>query len=282
MSLRPAALVDTVGLFPPLHARLMELIEGLREEEWDRPTRAGSWTVRDVAAHLLDGDLRKLSFHRDGHTPPAPAAAIEGYGDLLAFLNGLNHEWVNVVRRRWSARLLLDLLRWSGPQVSAFVAGLDPRGEALFPVAWAGEARSENWMDTAREYTERWHHQQQVREAVEAPLLEQPEFLRPVIEASVRALPWAYGAVDAQEGATVTLRVEGEAGGAWTIRREDDRWALYEGAPEAPTASVTMNAGRAWRLFFKALPEHERGAAGTNSGDARLAAAMASTLAVMA
>ncbi|MFE9770827.1 maleylpyruvate isomerase family mycothiol-dependent enzyme [Streptomyces sp. NPDC005931] len=33
-------------------ASLVELLEGLRPEEWDTPTRCGDWRVRDVAAHL--------------------------------------------------------------------------------------------------------------------------------------------------------------------------------------------------------------------------------------
>ena len=36
---------------------------------------------------------------------------------------------------------------------------LDPFGAAMFPVSWAGEEESTNWFDTAREFTERWHHQ---------------------------------------------------------------------------------------------------------------------------
>jgi hypothetical protein len=33
-------------------------------------------------------------------------------------------------------------------------------------VAWAGEAESKNWFHVARDYSEKWHHQQQIREAV--------------------------------------------------------------------------------------------------------------------
>jgi hypothetical protein len=234
-----------------------------------------------VAAHLLDGDLRKLSFHRDGHPPPATESALGGYPDLVAYINRLNREAVEAARR-YSPRLLLDLLRWTGPQVADFVAALDPHGQALFAVAWAGEARSENWMDTAREYTERWHHQQHIREAVGAPLQEDSRFLGPVIAASVRALPWAYRAVGAAAGATVTLRVAGAAGGEWSIVREGAGWTLYEGAPATTGTEVTMDAPFAWRLFFKALSDGERRSGYRWTGDERLAAAMAATLAVMA
>jgi uncharacterized protein (TIGR03083 family) len=282
MSLRvPPPLLDCAALFPELHRALMEVLDGLADEDWLRPTIAGQWRVRDVAAHLLDGQLRKLSFHRDGLTPPAPAEGIRGYGDLVRYLNQLNHDWVRLAQR-FSPRVLRDLLRVSGEQVAAFVAALDPMAEALFSVAWAGEERSLVWMDTAREYTEWWHHQQQIRLAVGGPLLEQPRYLRPLIQVSARALPRAYAAVDAAAGTSVGVEITGESGGTWTVRREGARWVLHEGEDGAAAARVTMDERFAWRLFFKAIPEAERAAGLRVTGDAQLARPIATTLAVMA
>lgn len=44
---------------------LIELLTSLHSAEWDLPTIAPQWSVRDVAAHLLDTALRKLSIGRD-------------------------------------------------------------------------------------------------------------------------------------------------------------------------------------------------------------------------
>ena len=55
--------------------------------------------MRDVATHLLDTALRRLSFHRDKHQPPPPAAVSD---DLTALINALNADWVDA-----SARLSL-------------------------------------------------------------------------------------------------------------------------------------------------------------------------------
>src|SRR5213082_3892646 len=53
--------IDTRHLFAPLHAELMSLLRGLSAEDWEKPTVAKAWRVRDVAAHLLDTQLRRLS-----------------------------------------------------------------------------------------------------------------------------------------------------------------------------------------------------------------------------
>ena len=277
----PAPLLDYAALFAPLHDRLLEVLRPLDDAGWLRPTRAGAWRVRDVAAHLLDNELRALSYRRDRMLPPPPDGPIDGFQPLVGFLARLNQGWVDVFAR-FSPGVLLELLAWSGPQVAAAMSALDPFADALFPVAWAGEDRSQNWMDVAREYTERWHHQQQIREAVGAPLLEEARFLRPLLHVSVRALPRAWAATEAPPDTDVVVHIEGEAGGDWTLRRRAGGWILLEGAAAAPAARVSMDERAAWRLFFKALPEDEKRRAIASSGDPRLAAPMEATLAVMA
>ena len=44
---------------------LIALLRSLASSEWDIQTIAPAWRVRDVAAHLLDTVLRKLSIVRD-------------------------------------------------------------------------------------------------------------------------------------------------------------------------------------------------------------------------
>src|SRR3954453_10651259 len=139
---KPVEPILLAGLFPGLHAELIVLLRGLAPEDWSRPTAAGSWTVRDVAAHLLDVQLRQLSVRRDGMALPSPDPPIAGYADLVAFLNRLNVEWV-AVARRCSPRVLTALLELAGGQMAAGQAGLGPFAPALFAVAWAGEEESQ-------------------------------------------------------------------------------------------------------------------------------------------
>jgi hypothetical protein len=148
---------ETVHLFPQLHAQLLTLLRALQPADWERPTVAGAWRVRDVAAHLLDGELRTLAAHRDGHLLSSDGP-VSSYADVVALIQRLNATGVEF-GQRLSPALLTDLLEVTGRWMSAFVATLDPDAPALFAVAWAGETESNNRFDTAREYTERWHHQ---------------------------------------------------------------------------------------------------------------------------
>ena len=76
---------NVAALFAPLHAELMALLRGLTADDWQRQTVALRWRVRDVVAHLLDTQLRKLAAHRDGHLAPAGGAA-----SVLDIINTLN------------------------------------------------------------------------------------------------------------------------------------------------------------------------------------------------
>ncbi len=248
--------LNTAPHFAPLHRALIGLLRELSPDDWDRPTIAGQWRVRDVAAHLLDGDLRKLAAHRDGQQlaverPPS------SYQEVVALIQQLNTGGV-AFGRRLSPRLLTDLLEVTGRWTCDFIEALDPEGIALFPVAWAGETESTNRFDTAREFTERWHHQMQIRIAVGASgqpaRLLAPQFFEPLFSTSVRALPHAYRAVAASDGVSIALDVTGEPEMAYTLTRERAAWHLHAGAVARPTARVQAPPDAWWRLFFNALP----------------------------
>ncbi|HEX8274110.1 MAG TPA: maleylpyruvate isomerase N-terminal domain-containing protein [Longimicrobiaceae bacterium] len=277
--MRPVEPIHVAERFAPLHAELIAVLSSLSDGEWDRPA-VKRWTVRDVAAHLLDGDVRQLSFRRDKMPPPPPDRPIESPGDFVAFLDRINATWVDAARRI-SPRLMVQLHAMTGPEVSRLFAGLDPSAPALFPVAWAGEESSVNWMDTAREYTERWHHQQQIRDATGRPPLTGREWLHPVLDTFVRALPHGYRDTPAADGASVLFAVTGEAGDEWTLLREASRWTLHAGEAPAPAATVTTDADTAWRLFTKGLSREEAGRRVRIDGERRLGEPALGTLAIM-
>jgi len=275
--MKPPAPIIVLELFPEVRAELLALLSGLTAEEWARPTVCAGWSVKDIALHLLSGDIGVLSRRRDAYTPPGKP--IESWADLVALINRLNEAWT-AATRRLSPRVLCDLLAWAGPQVEEYFASLDPHAIGV-PVDWAGVEPAPNWLDLVREYTERWHHQQQIRDAVGRPGLKQRRFFAPVLAAFVHALPRTYRDVPAADGTTVQITIAGEAGGEWFLVREGSAWNLYvEGAP-LPAACVTLDAEDAWRLFTKGLRPEEARARAVLAGDSHLAGKMLETIAIL-
>jgi uncharacterized protein (TIGR03083 family) len=278
MTLAAIPRTDTRGLFRPVAAELIPLLRSLSPEDWERPTIAGTWLVRDVAAHLLDVTLRRLSFHRDGMTPPPPGRSINSERDFVDFINGLNAKWVNACRRL-SPHILTDLIEKSTTELATFFEALPFDAPALFGVSWAGEQTSEGWFDTGREFTELWHHQEQIRHAVGAPSLTDPRFLHAVLEIAVRGLPHAYRNVEGAEGDAIAIEAAGPAGGQWTLvydspglkPRTSIEWKILAGAPPAPATRVRMSDDHAWRLLFNALKGDAARAAVQIEGRAELA-----------
>jgi uncharacterized protein (TIGR03083 family) len=279
-TLTPVGRVDLVDLFPGLHQQLMSLLRGLDPADWLRPTACPQWSAKDIVAHLLDTCLRRLSFGRD-QQDASPDHPIASYADLVVYLNQLNAEWVAAMRRV-SPRLLMELLDLAEPQLHGYLASLDPEAPARFGVAWAGEERSRNWFDIGREYTERWLHQQQIREAVGAPGLSSRSWLYPALDIFVRALPFTYREVEARTGASLLLEITGEAGGVWTLARGGEDWRLYSGSSQAPAARVTMDQDTAWKLFSKGLSAERARREIRIEGDATLGRPVLGALAVMA
>jgi uncharacterized protein (TIGR03083 family) len=276
-SVTPVFLVD---LFPGLHAELMSLLRGLRPGDWARPTACALWSVKDIVAHLLDSALRRLSYGRD-RMDPTPDQSIATYADLVAYLNRLNAEWV-VAARRLSPGVLMDMLDLTMDEVHTYFRTLDPHAPALFGVAWAGEETSPNWFDLGREYTERWLHQQQIREAVGAPPLTARKWLSPALDIFIRALPFTYRNVQSEAGRSLRIEIQGEAGGVWTLLRAADGWHLLVGSNHAPTANVSLSQETAWKLFSKGLSPEQAQRSVSIDGDLRLGQPMLGALAIIA
>ncbi len=279
--LAPAGPLLVAGLFPDLGRELVRLLRGLAPEDWLKPTVARLWSVRDVAAHLLDTALRRVSYDRDDQELVRPDRPIGSYGDLVAFLDHLNAAWVEAMRRL-SPRLLVDWIEAAEEDLGACFPALDPWARARFSVAWAGESESQSWFDVARELTERWHHQQQIRLAVGAPPLTEPRFSEPILETFLHAVPHRMAAVEAPEGTALAITLRGERDYLYTVRREAPGWKLYRGQEGESEASILLAEEPAWLLFTKGLPGAEARRQAQVEGRAELSDRFFVTLAVMA
>jgi len=263
MLARPTPVL-AVDLFPPERRELLALLASLPPDGWAQPTIAGTWTVKDVVAHLVADDLGRISSGRDGHHQ----RWVPGDEPLKAFIDRRNAEWVTATRRL-SPRVLVTLLELGGRESQGLFEAIDPFDIGA-PVAWAGDDPAPNWLDLARELSERWHHQQQIREAVGAPLLDEQRFLAPVLETFAFSLAPAFRGQVEPNGTSVGFRVEGESGGEWTVVREPAGWSLWIGRGDEPNATVSMDQDTAWRMYVRALDRPEVEQRARVDGDSRL------------
>jgi len=285
--MKPLEPVLTAHLFPDERQTLLDSLASLTPAQWDAPTVCPGWSVKDIAAHLLGDDLGRLARGRDRYAGGGFARTGQGdfAAELLAYINDVNERWV-ASARRLSPRLLIDLSRWSGDETQAYFESLDmfAIGE---PVTWAGSEPAPVWFDIAREYTERWIHQSQIRDAVGAPALTEPRLFLPLLDTLVRALPHTFRETGAPEGTHVRLEVTGvgPAGSApvqWSLVREPPRWSLFDSCPVEPTAIVRMDGDTAWRLFTKGISKSEALARVRIEGDARLGGKVLETVSIIA
>jgi uncharacterized protein (TIGR03083 family) len=260
----------TAHLFPTLDGQLIDLLRSLAPDDWERQTIASRWKVKDVAAHLLDTQLRKLSFGRDGYAP-SPPPVIASDRDLVLFIDRLNAEGVTVYRRL-SPPVLIAWMEQTSREAASYYASLDPFAPAPFGVSWAGESGSANWFDVARELTERWHHQQQIRlalgeaaDSAQPPsrnaarslrAIMTPELYHPVLDCFMRALPFHYRSMSASPGTAIRIHVSGDCGGDWHLYR-GDAWMLANEPVGTIVATVTIPQDIAWRIFTKGIARED-------------------------
>src|SRR5579862_6322111 len=255
-------------LLRKVDGKLIELLGTLGAEDWDLQTLAREWKVRDVAAHLLDTVLRQLSLVRDSWF--VEKVELRSAQDVVDFVNRVNREGV-AIYRRLSPPALIDMMTLACEQSATFHEALDPFAQAAFNVSWAGEETSLNWFDTARELTERWHHQQQIRLATGRPGIMTRELYFPVLDCFLRGLPHAYRDVSALEGSSIHIEISGECGGSWVLSKGAEGWRFLDRFPETMACKVTLPQAIAWRVFTKGIDRNVAREQSQVEGDSGLA-----------
>jgi hypothetical protein len=238
--------------------------------------------VKDVALHLLGDDIGRLSWGRDGYVNPAFAAGLDigTLSGLVAAIDRQNAVWVTGTRRM-SPRLLIELLEMTGEQTEAYFSSLDMTALGM-PVDWAGPDPAPVWLDVAREYTERWVHQQHIRDAVGRPGLKERRWFAPVLDAFVRGLPRVLEDAPSPDGATLRLVITGDAGGEWVALRQNEEWLLGFAPGIEVDATVELDEDVAWRLFTKGISKEEARRAARIAGDPTLAERVFDTVSILA
>jgi uncharacterized protein (TIGR03083 family) len=273
--------IQVKHLFKPLDDKLMELLESLRPADWDKQTVAKAWKVKDVVSHLLEGNLRTLSMQKEGYYGEQPPV-INSYQDLVNWLNLLNAEWIKA-SKRISPNMLIVLHKATNQLTNQYYQSLNPDAPAVFAVDWAGESESLNWMHLAREYTEKWHHQQQIREATGRDGIMTREFFYPFIDTFFRALPHTFKNTGAAVNTLIKITITSGIGGNWYLQKVKDGWQLSKETDAANfTATVKIPPDIAWKLFSKSIRPDDVKSRIEVTGNAALAGQVLNMVSVIA
>ena len=241
-------MIKTLELFPELSTELVELLKSTSYKEWNKPSPVKGRTVKDLVSHLIDGSLRRLSLQRDTFSNPTVKENIETYTDLVNYIQKQNRVWMDVTARL-SPRILIDLLEYADKELFDFFKTLDPNDKAIFSVAWAGEKESANWFDIAREYTEKWHHQMQIRMSLDKPLLMDLKYIEPLYDTFMLGLPHLYNKMtDYPNGEKIKVTITGNLNKTWNLRKEE-RWILDMDPDFVSHNVIEFPENLAWILF---------------------------------
>ena len=241
---------DYAGLFTLERDRLNGLLAGLQGADWERPSPCPGWTVLGLCCHLVGDDLGLLARERDGHYgTPGPAGSEAGFA---AWLDDLQADWVRAARRL-SPRLVTDLLRWAGPQITAMFAGQDVRARTV-SVSWAWSDLVPAWLGQAREVSEYWIHRQQILQALGRPSDLRADLAGPVLDGLRWAYPYRLAQAPAPSGDTVSIAVTGPLSRTWHLVATDAGWEFAGQPGPRVTATLAMSTEQAWRLLTNNLP----------------------------
>ncbi len=232
--------VDLRPVFAPQRGRLVAFLSALRDEEWRRPTACTGWDVADLVAHLVGDVLGRV----DGLSGPGgrnpPGRTGESLGDLV---DRTNQEWVTACRR-FSPHLLVEMLEWAGPKADQRWRQRD-FDEPSLGVSWAGIDPAPLWLDAAREVTEYWVHERQLREAVGHDTDGLPD-LATMLDVFARGLPFTLGRLEPGE---TRIRLEA-AGRSWRFHQLDGLW-WYSAEVEPGDTVVAFDGELLWRRWTR-------------------------------
>jgi uncharacterized protein (TIGR03084 family) len=159
------------------HDALDAIVAGLTEAQWDTPTPAPGWTVRDQVSHLWFFDQRALMALTDPDAFAADTKALMAAGGTEASVQP---------GRAISGAAMLSCWRADRAELLAAARTVDPSSR----VPWYGPAMGARSFITAR-LMETWAHGQDVVDALGAHR-EPTARLRHVAHIGVRARPFSY------------------------------------------------------------------------------------------
>jgi uncharacterized protein (TIGR03084 family) len=213
------------------HARLDDLLDDLRAEDWHLPTRCDGWTVADVVLHLAQSDELALASAQGRFTdelellasgPDRQGNVDDGAAAMVARERGMS---LDALARRW---------RTGAAQLRVALGERDPHQR----VDWVAGRLSIRTLATTR-LAECWIHTGDVCAALGRVQAETDD-LEHVARLAWRTLPYAFARGGRNLQGPVAFDLRAPSGRRWNFVPEDEPATVIEG----PGAELCLVAAR--------------------------------------
>jgi uncharacterized protein (TIGR03083 family) len=234
--------VDLRPQFGPQRRSLLTFLHRLAPEDWALPTACEGWDVADLFAHVVGDTLGRVSGLRDD----SDRVMTDPNETLGRFIDRTNDRWV-IGAKRLSSQLMIELAAWAGEIHDELWLSKDMHEPGL-GVSWAGVDPAPVWFDAAREISEYWVHERQLREAVGNSDMGEPS-LDTVLDVFARGLPYTLGRADLGDTKSVSITVV-DSEVSWSLERKGERWWFVAGS-SAADARLSFGGELLWRRWTR-------------------------------
>jgi hypothetical protein len=245
-------MINVFNEYKGLLDKLISFLKTLSLKDWNRSTILPEWKVADIAVHLLSGCIRKCSSVMNYQSGIKKYSEPQTYSSIVKMINENNEKWVNILRDL-NRELIIELLNENYSRLILKFSKLDPEDESVHSVAWAGEDISKNWFDTAREYTELWHHQMQIREAFNDFEILDDYYYYKVIKTFFAALPNHFKKLNREVSYNLLIKIKDMKNGEWILVKNTEGLVVSNEPENYADNFVIIEKNDAWKIFTKAV-----------------------------
>ncbi len=244
-----------IELLSSVWSSIAGLCRDLDETAWDLATDLPGWSVKDNVAHMIGTERMLMGDAAPRSADVDPASAAHVRNDI----GRANEQWVAAYRSQPGAQVLAEFEATTARRLEVL--------RAMTPEAWDAEGFTPEGPGPYRQFMairvfDCWFHEQDIREAIDAPGGLEDAVADHSIARIERGLPFVVGKkAGAPQGAAVVFEVTGKNPLVVPIGVEG-RAAVLDQAPPAPTVRLTMDrrtysrlAGGRWP-GRRALDEH--------------------------
>jgi uncharacterized protein (TIGR03083 family) len=210
---------------------IAQLLRDRDEPAWERPTDCPGWTVKDNVAHMIGTERMLL-----GEQPPPVDLADAPH--VRNDIGRANEQWVESYRAQKGADVLAAFEDVTARRLDVL--------RAMTPQEWDAEGFTPEGPGPYRQFMairvfDCWFHEQDIREALDAPGNLDGPVADLALDRIQRGLPYVVGKkAGAPQGTTVVFQVAGDPTIVVPIGVEG-RAAVLDVVPGEPTVCLQMD-----------------------------------------